>query len=238
MLSSMSTPKDAKVVPPTGYYRLPRRGRGPFVTRGDACLVFRGVSRADRSSNHVKVSLMLVILLISMRTQLESSYANSVSAARNGVPKPRWTPCGCRSEARFQASPRTSRQTAGGTRSLSVPRDSPSAAGYVLLNVRKHWLQRNGDAPPVRLDAASSGAWFDGWRRPPPATERRWICEVAPPRTWVLREGWRRHGLVDPAEVPGFSRLGGTRTGRSDHENFGALVVRPSNWRQIGLTPV
>jgi len=28
-------------------------------------------------------------------------------------------------------------------------------------------------------------------------------CEVARPRTWLLRIGWRRHGLVDPAEAPG-----------------------------------
>jgi len=27
--------------------------------------------------------------------------------------------------------------------------------------------------------------------------------EVAPPRTWLLSIGWRWHGLVDPAELPG-----------------------------------
>jgi hypothetical protein len=26
---------------------------------------------------------------------------------------------------------------------------------------------------------------------------------VAAPHTWLLGVGWRRHGLVDPAEVPG-----------------------------------
>jgi hypothetical protein len=26
---------------------------------------------------------------------------------------------------------------------------------------------------------------------------------VAKPRTWLLAVGWRRHGLIDPAEVPG-----------------------------------
>jgi hypothetical protein len=25
--------------------------------------------------------------------------------------------------------------------------------------------------------------------------------EVARPRTWLLRVGWRRHGLVDPGEL-------------------------------------
>ena len=96
-------------------------------------------------------------------------------------------------------------------RALRTLREVRNALAYVLLNVRKHWRQRNGIAPPVRLDAASSGAWFDGWTRPPPATERRSLCEVAPPRTWVLREGWRRHGLVDPSEVPGPSKLGKRR---------------------------
>ncbi len=41
---------------------------------------------------------------------------------------------------------------------------------------------------------------------------RGWACAlpaapdepaVAPPRTWLVRVGWRRHGLIDPAEIPG-----------------------------------
>jgi hypothetical protein len=32
------------------------------------------------------------------------------------------------------------------------------------------------------------------------------VPEVARPRTWLLRVGWRRHGLVDPSEVPGETR--------------------------------
>ncbi len=86
---------------------------------------------------------------------------------------------------------------------LRSPRQVRNALAYVLLNARKHWRQRNGVAPPVRLDAASSGAWFDGWKRSPPATEGRSLQEVARGHTWLLREGWRRHGLVDPAEIPG-----------------------------------
>src|SRR5262245_66049738 len=50
-------------------------------------------------------------------------------------------------------------------RILRTPREVRSALAYVLLNVRKHWRQRFGVAPPVRLDEASSGRWFDGWRR-------------------------------------------------------------------------
>ena len=87
---------------------------------------------------------------------------------------------------------------------LRSPREVRAALAYVLLNARKHWRERRGAAPPVRLDEASSGRWFDGWRgawvREGPPTERP---EVARAHTWLLRAGWRRHGLIDPAEVPG-----------------------------------
>ena len=88
-------------------------------------------------------------------------------------------------------------------RVLRTPREVRNALAYVLLNARKHWKQRRGEAPPVRLDEASSGRWFEGWRREPPGNARAGPCEVARPRTWLLVAGWRRHGLIDPAEVPG-----------------------------------
>src|SRR5262249_10954475 len=88
-------------------------------------------------------------------------------------------------------------------RLLRTPREVRNALAYVLLNVRKHWRQRCGSPPPVRLDAASSGAWFDGWKRIPPSAEPPDLRAVARPRTWPLVKGWRRHGLVDPAETPG-----------------------------------
>ena len=92
-------------------------------------------------------------------------------------------------------------------RILRTPREVRAALAYVLLNARKHWRERRGAAPAERLDEASSGRWFDGWRRAPPAREppaqSPEVAEVAPARTWLLEIGWRRHGLVDPAEVPG-----------------------------------
>jgi REP element-mobilizing transposase RayT len=87
-------------------------------------------------------------------------------------------------------------------RVLRTPREVRHALAYVLLNARKHWKQRNGIAPPVVLDVASSGAWFDGWKRAPQTVEPKGPRPVAPP-FWLLRQGWRRRGLVDPAEVPG-----------------------------------
>ena len=87
---------------------------------------------------------------------------------------------------------------------LRTPLEVRRALAYVLLNARKHWRQRFGLAPPVRLDEASSGQWFDGWRREPASREPPDVPrEVVQPRTWLLSTGWRRHGLIDPAEVPG-----------------------------------
>ena len=88
-----------------------------------------------------------------------------------------------------------------------TPTEVRRALAYVLLNVRKHFWQRRRREPPVVLDGASSGLWFDGWKgRAPPAgryadaTRER---EVASARTWLLAKGWRRIGLIGPAEVPG-----------------------------------
>ena len=92
-------------------------------------------------------------------------------------------------------------------RLLKTPREVRNALAYVLLNVRKHSSQRKGAAPPIRLDEASSGRWFRGWRRRPRGpTGEGLVREVALARSWLLRTGWRRHGLVDPAEVPGARR--------------------------------
>jgi putative transposase len=92
-------------------------------------------------------------------------------------------------------------------RVLRTPREVRNALAYLLLNARKHWRERHGALPPVRVDAASSGRWFEGWRRVPgsrePPPEPPGPPEVAAPRTWLLSLGWRRHGLIDPAEVPG-----------------------------------
>jgi REP element-mobilizing transposase RayT len=90
-------------------------------------------------------------------------------------------------------------------RILATQREVRHALAYVLLNVRKHWFERYGVAPPVRLDEASSGRWFDGWSgaRPPPDLPS---CEVAKAHTYFLRQGWRRHGLIRRDEVPGLRR--------------------------------
>ena len=89
---------------------------------------------------------------------------------------------------------------------LRSPRQVRNALRYVLLNIRKHFKQRHGHAPPMKIDAASSGSQFDGWR-PTPETRRARVAQeevgVARAAGWLLRTGWRRHGLIDLSAVPG-----------------------------------
>ena len=92
-------------------------------------------------------------------------------------------------------------------RALRTPREVRNALAYVLLNARKHWRQQTGTAPPVKLDEASSSAWFDGWARNALSASSLEPPPIAAPRTWLLRIGWRRHGLLDPSEVPGMGKL-------------------------------
>ena len=91
-------------------------------------------------------------------------------------------------------------------RLLETPRQVRNALAYVLLNARMHWKQRRGVAPPVSIDEASSGRWFRGWRDRVKRALPRGDPEVAQPRTWLLRKGWRKHGLIHPDEVPSCAR--------------------------------
>jgi REP element-mobilizing transposase RayT len=86
---------------------------------------------------------------------------------------------------------------------LKTPRQVYRAIAYVLMNTRKHFKQRHGREPrKVQLDEASSARWFTGFARLLPA-DRTGSCEVSHPRSWLLGKGWRKHGLIDPAFVPG-----------------------------------
>jgi hypothetical protein len=96
-------------------------------------------------------------------------------------------------------------------RMLPTPREVRNALRYVLLNARHHARATLTAAKRiVRLDPASSARWFDGWKRASssvPNTAMRSAAAhplpVARARTWLLTVGWRRHGRLDPADVPG-----------------------------------
>ena len=102
---------------------------------------------------------------------------------------------------------------------LETPRQVRNALAYVLLNARRHAAKRlaklrkrGKGVPELRranvLDAASSARWFEGWRsdveldRAPPRALGR-APAVGRATTWLLNVGWRRHGLLDPNEIPG-----------------------------------
>ncbi len=91
---------------------------------------------------------------------------------------------------------------------LRNPTQVRNALAYVLLNARRHAAKSGKGLPRAeRLDPASSGRWFDGWRWRPaadgPGPPLARGAPVARPHGWLLREGWRRRGLLDPDEVPG-----------------------------------
>ena len=98
-------------------------------------------------------------------------------------------------------------------RVLDSPRQVRNAIAYVLLNARRHAAKRIAklrkagmkNLAPLRpargVDLYSSARWFEGWRT------RAWARPVAKPpvaepRTWFLQKGWRKHGLIDPNEIP------------------------------------
>jgi REP element-mobilizing transposase RayT len=69
-------------------------------------------------------------------------------------------------------------------RAVTSPLEARRALAYVLLNARRHWMKRHHRRPPVvKLDRASSSAWFDGWTRPFSGAPPR-LMEVAPAHTW------------------------------------------------------
>ena len=82
-------------------------------------------------------------------------------------------------------------------RLLKTPREVRNALVYVLQNARKH-------TPSIsfRPDSYSSGAWFDGWKANVEKVAESGSAFLARARTWLLGVGWKRHGLIDPRELP------------------------------------
>jgi len=94
-------------------------------------------------------------------------------------------------------------------RSLRTPRQVRNALAYVLNNWRHHGEDRGRRTKAWKVDPFSTGWSFDGWKeraaavgtfQPPPGYEALVVWRA---RSWLLREGWRRHGRVSVFEVPG-----------------------------------
>ena len=83
------------------------------------------------------------------------------------------------------------------------PRQARNLLAYVLLNEHKDRAKQG--ARMGGIDTYSSGVFLDGWAdsfaRPLP---REWPAAeqtaVTAPKSWLLRVGWRRHGLVRTTE--------------------------------------
>jgi putative transposase len=88
---------------------------------------------------------------------------------------------------------------------ITTPRQMRNTLAYVFNNWRKHRVASK--SPGWRVDPFSTAPLFDGWRdgswldreRYPPEFEHLVVQQA---RTWLLRVGWRRHGLLDWRQVP------------------------------------
>ncbi len=90
---------------------------------------------------------------------------------------------------------------------IRTPRQARHALCYVINNWRRHREDLGGGAQRrAQVDPYSSGLRFDGWRPgtvPSGAAMGGEPLPVVPASSWLLRVGWRRHGPIDPREVPG-----------------------------------
>jgi REP element-mobilizing transposase RayT len=100
-------------------------------------------------------------------------------------------------------------------RALKSPREVRDALVYLFHNEKKHAVQYGKPLPRGYVDPCTSAVWFDGW-----TSDSHWRIQSAlgeptgprpvdRPWTWLLKTGWRRHGLISIHEMP---RVGGARS--------------------------
>jgi len=96
---------------------------------------------------------------------------------------------------------------------ITTPKQARHTLAYVLNNWRKHREDNDRPARTWRVDPFSTGVLFDGWKEREaadfymPYRETYQPMIVYLPKTWLLREGWRRHGLIRFDEVPSAKKL-------------------------------
>lgn len=95
-------------------------------------------------------------------------------------------------------------------RALRTPLEVRNALRYVLNNALHHAPRSSED--PTWFDPCSSAAWFDGWSVPL-VIDTWWKRALvampnpcAPATVWLLRVGWRAHGLIRTGEAPAVHR--------------------------------
>ncbi len=91
---------------------------------------------------------------------------------------------------------------------IETPRQARHALSYVLNNWRKHREDRKAGTETWNVDPYSTGWHFMGWReRADEDVHWRHRDTYDPlvvyfPKTWLLREGWRKAGTISFYEVP------------------------------------
>lgn len=91
---------------------------------------------------------------------------------------------------------------------ITSPRQARHTLAYVMNNFRKHREDQAAPALNWKLDWFSSAILFPGWAeygdeaflwRGPPTYDPLIVYQ---PRTWLLREGWRKAGTISCHAVP------------------------------------
>jgi REP element-mobilizing transposase RayT len=91
---------------------------------------------------------------------------------------------------------------------ITTPKQARHALSYVLNNWRKHREDRAAFARGWKIDPFSTAWAFEGWKEledSPTLWKLRETYQPMPawrPKSWLLREGWRRYGLIRTTEVP------------------------------------
>jgi REP element-mobilizing transposase RayT len=95
---------------------------------------------------------------------------------------------------------------------ITSPTQARHALSYVMNNWRKHDEDRRAPMASWKVDPFSSAVVFPGWVeygeqaflwRGPPTYDPLIVYQ---PRTWLLREGWRKSGPISCREVPSSKR--------------------------------
>jgi REP element-mobilizing transposase RayT len=95
---------------------------------------------------------------------------------------------------------------------ITSPRQARHALSYVMNNFRKHEEDRRAPMSAWTIDWFSSAVMFPGWAeygdeaflwRGPEAYDPLVVYQ---PKTWLLREGWKKAGSISYREVPSAKR--------------------------------
>jgi hypothetical protein len=95
---------------------------------------------------------------------------------------------------------------------ITSPRQARHALSYVANNWRKHQEDLSAPMSDWTIDWFSSAAMFTGWAeygdepflwRGPPTYDPLIVYQ---PKTWLLREGWKKSGPISCREVPSAGR--------------------------------